>query len=129
MASEYAISLGKRDREHPVGHQWYEDFMKRWPELKLVVARGLDIQRAKATSADCVETYYQELDKILTKYDLKDKPERIYNVDEKGLSTTHKPPRVVAAAGSKPPAVTSGSRTTVTVLGCGNALGYQVRNN
>ena len=48
-----------------------------------------------------------EVLKILTKYDLHDKPERIYNVDEKGLSTSHKPPGVVAAVGTKRSAVTS----------------------
>ena len=60
--------------------------------LKLLQPRGLEIQRTKATSLDCVTNYYNELNQILTKYDLHDKPERIYNVDEKGLSTSHKPP-------------------------------------
>ena len=126
IATEYATSLGLRDREHPLSYQWYADFMSRWPELKLLQPRGLEIQRAKATSLDCVTNYYNELNQILTKYDLHDKPERIYNVDEKGLSTSHKPPGVVAAVGTKPSAVTSGSRVLVTVLGCGNAIGYQV---
>ena len=63
--------------------------MSRWSELKLLQPRGFEIQRAKAKSLDCVTYYYHELNKILTKYDLDlhDKPERIYNVDEKGLST------------------------------------------
>ena len=63
--------------------------------------RDLEIQRAKATSLDCVTYYYDELNQILTKYDLHDKPERLYNVDEKGLSTSHKPPGVGAAVGTK----------------------------
>ena len=41
----------------------------------------------------------------LTKpHDLHHMPERIYNVDEKGLSTSHKVPGVVAHVGSKPSA-------------------------
>lgn len=100
--------------------------MSRWPDLKIIKPRGLQIQRAKATSADCVRNYFRELEKILRKYHLFDKPERIYNVDEKGLSTTHKPPKVVAATGTKPPSVVSGTRNNVTVLGCGNAMGHQV---
>ena len=126
MATEYAIWLGHRDKEHPLSFQWYSDFMGRWPELKVIKPRGLEMQRAKATTLDCVTNYYNELNHILTKYDLHDKPERIYNVDEKGLSTSHKAPGVVALVGSKPSAVTSNSRILVTVLGCGNALGYQV---
>ena len=42
------------------------------------------------------------------------------------FSTMHKPPSVVAADGCKPPAVLSGSLVLVTVIGCGNALGYSV---
>ena len=47
-------------------------------------------------------------------------------MDEKGLSTTHKAPQVVASVGTKPPAVTSSFHVLITVLGCDNALGYQV---
>ncbi|XP_053383253.1 uncharacterized protein LOC128549762 [Mercenaria mercenaria] len=126
IATEYAIALGHRDKSNPLSFRWYEGFKSRWPDLNLIKPRGLEIQRAKATTVDCVRNYYTELGRILTKYDLNDKPERIYNVDEKGLSTTHKPPQVIAGSGTKPPSITSNSRVTVTVLGCGNALGYQV---
>ena len=87
---------------------------------------GQEMQRTKATTLDCVTNYCNELNQILTKYDLHDKPERIFYVDEKGLSTSHKAPAVVTAVGTKPSTVTSNSRILVTVLGCGNALGYQV---
>ncbi|XP_053385176.1 uncharacterized protein LOC128550335 [Mercenaria mercenaria] len=126
MASEYAICLGKRDSEHPLSLKWFRGFMSRWPELKVLKPRGLEIQRAKATTVDCVTKYYVELGSILDKYSLKNRPERIYNVDEKGLSTSHTPPAVVTGLNFKPQAVTSASRTLVTVIGCGNALGYSV---
>jgi hypothetical protein len=126
MASEYAIFLGKRDKEHPFTLKWFRLFMKRWPELKVLKPRGLEIQRAKATNKESVSVYYTELGNIMDKYDLKHKPERIYNVDEKGLSTSHKPPSVVASCESQPQAVTSGSRTLITVIGCGNAMGNSV---
>ena len=29
MATEYAIWLGYRDKEHPLSFQWYSDFMAR----------------------------------------------------------------------------------------------------
>ncbi|KAH3848697.1 hypothetical protein DPMN_091077 [Dreissena polymorpha] len=50
MASEYAIFLGKRDKEHPLTPKWFRLFVQRWPELKLLKSRGLEIQRAKATN-------------------------------------------------------------------------------
>ena len=58
MATEYAIWLGYRDKEHPLSFQWYRDFMARWPVVKVLKPRGLEMQRAKATTLDCVTNYY-----------------------------------------------------------------------
>jgi hypothetical protein len=126
LATNYAVYKGIRDEDHPLSTKWYKNFMSRWPDLKIVKPRSLEIQRAKALSTECLRNYFQELNKVLEKYNLLDKPERIFNVDEKGLSTTHKAPHVIAATDSKPPAVTSGDRTLFTVLGCGNAQGQYV---
>ena len=90
--------------------------------------RTLELARAKAASEEAVTAYFTELDKILTKCDLKNSPERIYNIDEKGLKLNYSPPKIVAGVGSSdapPPAVTPGKGETVTVIGCGNALGQQ----
>jgi hypothetical protein len=57
---------------------------------------------------------------------LKDKPSRIYNIDEKGLSLEHKPPKIIAGAQYKAQAVKAGRSKTVTVIGGRNALGHQV---
>jgi hypothetical protein len=76
-----------RDEDHPLSTKWYKNFMSRWPDLKIVKPRSLEIQRAKALSTECLRNYFQELNKVLEKYNLLDKPERIFNVDEKGLST------------------------------------------
>ncbi|XP_052071024.1 uncharacterized protein LOC127709474 [Mytilus californianus] len=126
IATNYAIYKGLRDSEHPLSTKWYKNFMARWPDLKIIKPRSLEMQRAKATSEVNVQNYYSELHKILEKYDLFDKPERIYNVDEKGICTNHKSPYVIAATGSTPPAITSGDKHLVTVLGCGNAQGHSV---
>jgi hypothetical protein len=58
--------------------------MDRWPELKTQRPRALASSRAKCTSQDVVNSYFDELETILTKYSLKDKPHCIYNIDEKG---------------------------------------------
>ncbi|KAH3866699.1 hypothetical protein DPMN_029798 [Dreissena polymorpha] len=50
MASEYAVCLHKRDKEHPVSKKWVKTFMKRWPELNVSKPRALSLARAKATS-------------------------------------------------------------------------------
>ena len=59
------------------------------------------------------------------KYNLKCSPQSIYNIDEKGISAEHKPPYVICDKKLNPQAVTS-PRLTVTVIGCGNALGTQI---
>ncbi|KAL5014661.1 hypothetical protein ScPMuIL_008931 [Solemya velum] len=67
-----------------------------------------------------------KLGKILAEHDLIDKPQFIYNVDEKGLSDDHNPSSVVTDVKCKPYSVTSGRSSMVTVLGCGNALGSAI---
>ena len=49
MASEYAVCLNKRDKEHPFSMKWFENFMKRWPELNVSKSRALSLAKAKAT--------------------------------------------------------------------------------
>ncbi|XP_053387223.1 uncharacterized protein LOC128551009 [Mercenaria mercenaria] len=90
--------------------------------LKLKKPRALEIARAKSATRDAVDNYFTELKRILVKYDLEDKPNRIFNVDEKGLNTDHKPPQVVAGKFNKTQAVTSGKSKTTTVIGCVNGI-------
>ena len=123
LATEYAIDLELRSRDNPLSLQWYRSFIQRWPNLAVKKPRTLSLARAKATSEDAVNSYFLELDKILTKYSLKDKPQYIYNIDEKGISDNHNPPKIVTDKYLTPMAVTSGMSSTVTVLGAGNALG------
>ena len=126
LATEYAIRLGKRTVKQPLTLQWFRKFQRRWPEIRVLKPRALEQCRAKAASADVVDRYFDELQKILQKYDLTNKPHRIFNVDEKGFSENHTPPSIVAAGDSVPQAVTSGKSTTTTVLGCGNAAGMSL---
>ncbi|XP_038064724.1 uncharacterized protein LOC119735094 [Patiria miniata] len=126
-ATIYAVSLNKRDEDHPLSLKWFRNFMTRWPELSVKKPRSLDLYRAKATSEEVVMAYFAKLDEMLTKYKLKDAPERIFNVDEKGLKQNHSPPFIVGSSSSSTPlAVTSGRGMTVTIIGAGNALGQQV---
>ena len=66
---------------------------------------------------------YGNLEKILEKYDLKDKPMHIFNLDETGFQPYHKLPNITAAPNSKPQAIVSPMTTTVTLIGCASAIG------
>ncbi|XP_053405107.1 uncharacterized protein LOC128546129 [Mercenaria mercenaria] len=126
LATEYAVSLGKRTPDKPFSLQWFYDFMKRWTELKLVKPSSLSEQRAKCANETSVKNYFNELESIMSKYDLKSKPQNIYNIDEKGINTEYKPPNVIAGSNCKAQAVMAERSKTVTIIGCGNALGVQI---
>ena len=62
----------------------------------------------------------------MTKYNLKDRPDLIYNIDEKGISTEHKPPYVVCSRQLKAQAITSPRSANTTKICMGDALGNYV---
>ena len=126
LGSEYAVHLGKREKEHPLTEQWFYNLLSRWPEMKVCKPRSLSELRAKTTSQESINTYFTELGRIMDKYNLKDKPACIYNVDEKGITQNYSPPQVVSGVDTKPSVISSEKSSTVTVLGCGNALGHQI---
>lgn len=83
MASDYAVHLGKRREDQKnLSMQWFYSFMSRWPELHVVKPSSMLEQRARCASEESITKYFEELDRILTKYNLKDKPDVIYNIDE-----------------------------------------------
>ena len=56
-------------------------------------------------------------------YNLKDKPEFIFNVDEKGINTGRSKPPSIVTSDEKAQVVTSERAQTVIVLRCGSASG------
>ena len=55
-----------------------------------------------------------------------DKPDLIFNVDEKGVTQDHKPPSIVAGTDYHPDAVTARRSKTTTILDCGSAGGVAI---
>lgn len=119
MASDSAIQLYKKTKQQkPLTLKLFTGFMKCWP-------RALEYQRAKSSNPGNVKRYFVELSSILTKNNFFDKPHRIFNVDEKGITLNHAPLHVVSGTGDTPQAVT-GKFSTVTILGCGSASGVAI---
>ena len=124
MAWDNANSLGKVvPATEQLSNCWFYGFLKRWPELKVVKPKKLTISRAKSASNEVLSKYYTELGNILSTNNLTNKPERIYNSDETGVSIEHSPPRIVCNVETNPQAVTSPRGSTVTCIAAGNALG------
>ena len=108
IASDFAHHLGLCDKSHRLSLQWLYNFLGRWPELKVKKPRRPGDCSTRSATRPVIDAYFTELGKILDKYNLKDKPNRIFNIDEKGLSTEHKPPRIVSGSHFKAQAITGG---------------------
>lgn len=100
--------------------------MGRWPELKVVKPSSLTELRARCANENSITSYFKELAHIIEKYNLCEKPQNIYNIDEKGINTEYRPPQIVAGSECKAQVVMSERSKTVTVIGGGNALGHQI---
>lgn len=110
LATSTAVFLGlKKVNEEGLSSQWFRRFMRRWPELKVVKPQKLNLRRAKATNEEVVDSCFEELEKVLEKYNLKDKPHLIYNIDEyqTGFQVEHESHRVVAPCGMKINSITN----------------------
>ncbi|XP_022080271.1 uncharacterized protein LOC110973627 [Acanthaster planci] len=114
-ANKYALSLSKRDSDHPLSNRWFGSFVKRWPTLNVTShhQRSLDSRRVKASSREAVSKYYTGLAQLLAVHGLEDTPERIFSLDEKSV-------KVYQADGG------ADWQLAVTIIGCGDALGCQI---
>ena len=62
---------------------------------------AFSLAREKMTDSSVFSDYFNLLEEVLVKYNLKDKPSHIYNCDESGMPLEHKPPRVISPKGAK----------------------------
>lgn len=67
-------------------------------------------------------SYFDELGGTWDKFDIKNKPQFIWNVDETRHSLDHNPSKILAKVGSNPYRVTSGKSATTTVIVAVSAL-------
>ena len=81
----------------------------------------------EAISVNTIEQYYDLLNEVLEKNNLKQSPGQIYNVDESGMALEHRPPKVVTIEGQKKVKChTSGDKYQITVVGCVSAVGQAI---
>ena len=129
IAVDTAIHLGLRRKVDKDGNSthlsknWLDVFLKRNPSLNVRKPQSLSQARAKALSKPVVEKYFIELKAIIDKYQLHDKPHYIFNIDETGITTEHKPPKVVSSAQSNAQSITSPRGSLTTVISCTSASG------
>ncbi|VEN46250.1 unnamed protein product [Callosobruchus maculatus] len=121
-------NISASDGDSMVGRDWLRGFLKRHRNISKRKAQHLNPARAQKLNKTVVSDYFAKLKKILEDNDIMNKPERIFNIDEKGCQLTlHKSPEVLAERGSKRVhLVASEHGENVTIVSCGNALGHAI---
>ena len=112
--------------DQKAGEDWMQRFMSRHQNLSLRTPEPTSLSRATGFNRTTVTKYFDNLEEVMQRH--KFGPHQIYNVDETGVTTVHRPDKVVASRGSKQVGqVTSGERGTLVTLCCAvNALGNSV---
>ena len=106
-----------------VTNGWWERYLQRHPQLTLKSAVSLGLARAKASDPEVFCRYFDMLFDCLTRNDILDKPECIFNCDETGLAFNPPCFKVVGRKGSALCHVTSGDKSKATVLAFVGATG------
>lgn len=107
------------------GKDWLRAFLQRNPVLSLRRAQHMNQARAQKLNRFIVSDYFTKLKKFLSEMEIFDKPERIYNMDEKGCQlAVHHQQKVLAKTGVKRVQLVAPEHgENVTIVACGNAVG------
>ena len=108
------------------GEDFVRGFLKRNPDLSLRKPQGVALNRVYGLNRTAVRTYFSNLEKLLTEHNFQ--RHRIYNCDESGITSVHKPVKVVAKKGKHcVSSVTSGEKgITTTVLCAASGTGHYI---
>ena len=107
------------------GYQWVRNFLKRNPRITLRKTQKINPARASKLNPVIVKRHFDTLEELLDITFMRNSPEKLYNMDEKGVQLTiHHQQTVVAEKGVKRVKLIAPEHgQSVTVVGCGNACG------
>lgn len=98
----YAVACNRKIPEKWVdtqmaGVDWFSKFLKRHSSLSIRTPQATSFSRATSFNQTNVALFFENLTKVYNRFNLG--PEDVWNVDETGFTTVHKPDRIVARRG------------------------------
>jgi len=142
MASKIGLGKTRRDvqclvasylkqkgtlRGSKVSNGWWSNFMKRNETLSLRLGDSTAGVRFDAMNTENINMYFDLLRNVYDEFEFDKYPETIYNMDETGVPLEPRPPKIVTQKGQKKVRYrTTGQKSQITVIGCGNATGQAI---
>lgn len=84
----------KWDENESAGRQWYRTFRKSYKDkISLRKPESTSLGRMASFNKPNVEIFFEKLREVYSRYSLQ--PQKVWNLDETGCSTVHKPLRVI----------------------------------
>lgn len=110
------------------GPDWLKSFLAHHPHIAKRKSLILNPGRPGKLNRIFINNYFNKLETVMMELNVLDKPQRLYNVDEKGSRLRlQKQPYVYAQRGTKyAHTVRPEYRESVTIGSCRNAIGYTI---
>jgi len=130
LAYDYAEQKGLKvfsEKAQCAGYYWFDNFIKRYPQLSVKKAENLSAARAMAVNETQINKWFEQYGALLERLGVKDNPTHLWNFDETGMQNIHNAKRVVGLTGEDAYNVTAMEKgETSTYLAGINAVGTTV---
>ena len=114
--------LARKGVERVVTNGWWNKFLCRHPLLASQTPATLSVSRARASTRECINSYFDLLENTLQETGLADYPALYFNMDETGFALDPKPNKTVHLRVEKNAlSISSGSKGQITVIACVSA--------